>query len=174
MIMVKLFRCVGLSEIYQLANDGVINGHVYEVNPDSDYKPSLGPCKMFFDHFLIIGEKFGYSFSLEVEIPKSRIIGKGVMRWHKPIRGLFGSVIDQITSKTTEYYVSHYLLSEVKRIVQYDQSWTTNLKPEMRDEVLEKINHLRSLIPFEYRDKLEDEYWREKNSWSNQKYIVRE
>ena len=73
-----------------------------------------------FDVPAICPESLGYQFMLEIEVPESRIIGKGMMRWFQDNLDDDFEYSDTDYYETTEVYVSEYSISDVKKIVEYD------------------------------------------------------
>ena len=165
---ITLWRCVGVSELHDLIENGKVLGKIYEENVDSDYKQDLGPCVMMFDVPAICPESLGYQFMLEIEVPESRIIGKGMMRWFQDNLDDDFEYSDTDYYETTEVYVSEYSISDVKKIVEYDSKWADQLfkcyQPLIENEDWEDVDDKEDIVKY-YAHNLKDEHVETMSKW---------
>lgn len=165
---ITLWRCVGISELHDLIENGKVLGKIYEENVDSDYKQSLGPCVMMFDVPAICPKSFGYQFMLEIDVPESRVVGKGMMRWGQDNLDYDFEYSDTDYYETTEVYVSEYSINDVKKIVEYDSTWADQLfkcyQPLIENEDWEDVDDKEDIVKY-YSHNLKDEHVETMRNW---------
>lgn len=123
----KLWRCIGIEELYDLIETGHVLGKVYEESEDTSYKQTLGPCRMFFKSPAIMMDDLRYMFLIEVDVPNDRILGDGFMRWKHDNFGYDFNHTHTDYYKIEEVYVKHYSLDEVKKITIFSRYWSNRI-----------------------------------------------
>lgn len=107
-----LYRNISIEELNNLLLNEKIEGKVFEENEDSGYKKEMGSVVMFF----IEPRNFtthGYDALLKCRIPKARIVGEGIAKYHMVDKY---AIDEPYTEHLKEVYVREYSLKDIIEI----------------------------------------------------------
>lgn len=107
-----LYRNISIEELNSLLLNKKIEGKIFEENEDSGYRKELGPVVMFFAEPRNL-TTHGYDALLKCRIPKDRIVGEGIAKYHMVDKY---AIDEPYIEHSKEVYVREYSLKDIIEI----------------------------------------------------------
>lgn len=102
----KLYRVIGIEELYKILKGETVYGRFDQETPDTDYKKEYGPVVCCFVN--PVHPSPWDSFIIELNVNKSQIKGQGISRWVQE-----DGYDNRYVYYEPEVYITHYTPSQV-------------------------------------------------------------